>query len=351
MKILKSILKFLGVFLGLLVIVYLVGPRPKKVDFSKLKQVTYSSDLHRLEDSIMASESELPVKKDNQARIVWATPYVKTPYSMVYLHGNAASQEEGDPMHEALAHRYGCNLYLSRLKGHGLITEDPMLKLDADQWMQSALDAIEVGKALGDKVILISCSTGSTLGLYLQAKYPGLVAAHIMFSPNIDIYDPRSSMLDGPWGLQIARKLLGGDTYSWSGPSPFVQQYWYTTYRIEGLVTLKSMIDATMTESTFKSVREPVFMAYYYYDEDHQDKIVSVIRMREMFNELGTPESEKKNVALKNAGTHMIASELFNDNLNSLWTPLADYCENVLKLPVVDTTDYFMYLDLRPKID
>ena len=350
MKILKTILKILGIFLGLLVIIYLLGPRPKKVDFSKLRAVTYSSDLQQLENSINASESELPVKKDNQARIVWATPYVKTSYSMVYLHGNGASQEEGDPIHEALAHRYGCNLYLSRLKGHGLIAEDPMLNLDAGQWMQSALDAIEVGKAIGDKVILISCSTGSTLGLYLQSKYPGLVVAHIMFSPNIDIYDPRSFILDGPWGLQLSRKLAAGLNYSWAA-STTAQQYWYTTYRVEGLVTLKSMIDATMKESTFKAIKDPVFMAYYYFDEDHQDKTVSVIRMREMYAALNTPASQKMDVPLKNAGTHMIASEIFNDNLNALWTPLTTYCEQVLNLPIADTTDYFMYLDLRPKTE
>jgi pimeloyl-ACP methyl ester carboxylesterase len=352
MKILKTILKILGIFLGLLVIIYLLGPKPKKPDFSKLHAVPYSIDLHQLEENINRSESELPVKKDNQARIIWATPYTKTPYSIVYLHGNGASQEEGDPMHEALAHRYGCNLYLSRLKGHGLITEDPMLNMDAAEWMQSALDAIEVGKAIGDKVILVSCSTGSTLGLYLEAKYPGLVAAHIMFSPNIDIYDPKSAILDGPWGLQIARKILKSKTYSWAiTPSQVAQQYWYTTYRIEGLVTLKSMIDATMTASTFKAIKDPVFLAYYYYDQDHQDKIVSVTRMKEMYEELGTPAAEKKNVPLKNAGTHMIATDIFNDNLNALWTPLADYCDNVLKLPIADTTDYFIYLDLRPKTE
>jgi hypothetical protein len=92
-------------------------------------------------------------------------------------------------------------------------------------------------------------------------------------------------------------------------------------------------------------------MAYYYFDEDHQDKIVSVIRMREMYKELSTPASQKMDVPLKNAGTHMIASDIFNDNLNELWTPLTEYCEKILQLPIADTTDYFMYLDLRPKIE
>ncbi len=346
----KTWLKILLGILGVLLLAFFLGPRPKRIDLSKIHPTHYSNDLHALEDSLNAAETSLPLKKDNQARIVWATPYEKTPYSMVYLHGNGASQEEGDPIHEALAHRYGCNLFLSRLKGHGLVTDQPMLDLDAVEWMQSAMDAIEVGKAIGDKVILVSCSTGSTLGLYLEAKYPGLVTAHIMLSPNIDIHDPKSFLLDMPWGLPLARKVIGGKDYSWDAP-PDAQQYWYTTYRLEELVMLKALIDKTMTSSTFKAIHDPVFMAYYYLDEDHQDDVVSVKRMREMFNQLSTPDSLKKNLPLPNAGTHVIASDMFNDYLNTLWEPLTIYCEQVLKLPVADSSDYFTFLDLRPKTE
>ena len=348
MKPLKSILKIILIIIGVLVIVYFLGPKPKRIDFSKVHTEHYSNDLHALEDSLNAAEAELPLKKDNQARIVWDTPYVKTPYSIVYLHGHGASQEEGDPIHEALAHRYGCNLFLSRLEGDGLITDEALLDIDPVKWMQSAMDAIEVGKAIGDKVILVSCSTGSTLGLYIEAKYPGLVVAHIMLSPNIDLFDPKSFMLDKPWGLQIARKILGGKFYSWEAPTA-AKQYWYTTYRIESLVTMKSVIDATMTTSTFKAINDPVFMAYYYRDDEHQDSIVSVKRMLEMFNEIATPPALKKSVALTNADTHIIASDMFNEHLNTLWEPLTAYFENVLKLTPVDSSDYITFLDLRPK--
>src|SRR5258705_217814 len=78
--------------------------------------------------------------------------------------------------------------------------------------------ANEVGKAIGDKVILVSCSTGSTLGLYIEANYPGIVVAHIMLSPNIDLHDPKSFLLDKPWGLQFARFILGGKFYTWEAP-------------------------------------------------------------------------------------------------------------------------------------
>ena len=333
--------------LAILIIVFLLGPRPPKMDFTNLQVKNFSTDLQALEDSINRAEASLPMKPDNQARIVWVdTPYQKTPYSIVYINGNAASQEEGDPIHEGLAHRYGCNLYLSRLEGHGLKVEEPMLNIDPVAWMQSALDAISVGKSLGEKVILVTCSTGSMLGLYLESKYPGLVAAHIMMSPNIDLANWKSFMLTLPWGLQMARMTLGGKYYGWDAPN-VAGRYWYTKYRIEGIVTLKALINKTMNKETFGSIKDPVFMAYYFLDEDHQDKIVSVKRMLEMYDQLGTPAEMKRKVAVGNAGTHIIGSDIFNDNLNSVWEPMTAFCEEVLKLPANDSVDYITYLDLR----
>jgi hypothetical protein len=57
-------------------------------------------NLSELDDSINLSESFIPgIKEDNEARIVWfdSLKKVKTPVSIVYLHGFTASQEEGNP--------------------------------------------------------------------------------------------------------------------------------------------------------------------------------------------------------------------------------------------------------------
>jgi pimeloyl-ACP methyl ester carboxylesterase len=334
-----------GILLGL-IIFYLLGPKPDKPDFTSLVIPRSNSDLKAVEDSISAKEALLKLKPDNQARIIWTTPYQKTPYSMVYLHGNGASQEEGDPIHEALAHRYGCNLYLARLEDHGLTGEDPLKNIDPVQWMQSALDAIAIGRAIGEKVIVVSCSTGSTLTLYLAAQYPDLVEAQIMLSPNIDYYDPRSFMMAGPWGLQITRMILGSNFYGWKAPGP-AHQYWYTNYRIEGLITLKSIIDETMTPETFRQINDPMYMAYYFKDEQHQDMVVSVKRMREMYTQLGTPPNMKREVALADAGTHIIGSDLFNNHLVSLWTSLTGYCEDVLQLQPMNNDGWQPFLDQR----
>lgn len=332
------------IILGLIGLAYIFGPKPARPDFSKLQVREFNDDLEYLEDSISKAEAAFQLKPDNEARIIWAQPYKRTPYSMVYLHGNGASQEEGDPVHEALAHRYGCNLYLSRLVDHGLQTEDPMIDIDAEEWMQSALDALVTGHQIGEKVILISCSTGSTLALYLASKFPDLIDGHIMLSPNIDVFDSRSFVLTQPFGLQLARKLNGSKFYGWKAPG-HAQKYWYTSYRMEGLCTLKSIINETMTDETFGKVKDPLLMLYYYKNEDHQDKVVSVARMREMYAALGTDPAQKREVALADAGTHIIGAEIFNQHLESVWTPTINFCEEVLSLTPVDSIGWQPFLD------
>ena len=335
---------FTGIISVALVLLYILGPKPTKPDLSSLQLPYYNPDLKALEDSLNRAEASLPLKPDNEARIIWETPFEKTPYSIVYLHGNAASQEEGDPVHEALAHRYGCNLFLARLADHGLKGDNPLMQFDAQTWMQSALDAIAVGKAIGDKVIVVSCSMGSISALYLASRYPDLIEGHVMMSPCIDMFDPRSFLLAGPWGLQIARQILGSEYYGWKAPGR-AQQYWYTRYRIEELTRLKALINITMNKSTFSKIDDPLILLYYYKDENHQDNVVSVQRMKEMFLELKTPADHKKEVVLDDAGTHIIGSAIFNDHIESLWTPVSAFMEDVLHLTPVHDTDLISFID------
>ena len=102
-----------------------------------------------------------------------------------------------------------------------------------------------------------------------------------------------------------------------------------------------------MHADNFAKIDEPVFIAYYYRDEDHQDKTVSVARMRDMFSQLGTDEAKKREVALTDAGTHIIGSSIFNQHLESLWQPLTAYCEEVLHLRPVDTIGWQPFIDRR----
>ncbi len=179
----RKTLKFLLFFASLLLLVYFLGP---KVDTPILdrSQPEITSNLAQLEAEINRHEAAIPnIKADNEARIIWADSIPKkTPYSIVYLHGWSASQEEGDPLHIETAKRYGYNLYLPRLSGHGLIEDEPMLTITADKLLNSAKEAIAVGKQLGDKVILMATSTGGTLALYLAGGDPDIAGIAPVFS-------------------------------------------------------------------------------------------------------------------------------------------------------------------------
>ena len=300
-------------------------------------------------DSVIYAEANFPLKPQNAARIVWYKQFHKSPYAFVYLHGTGASPQEGDPIHESLSYVFGANLFIPRLAEHGLVTPDPLVKITAQDWLQSALDAVAVGKVLGDKVILISCSTGSTLALTLAAHYPELIDGLILLSPNIDLYDPRSGVLAKPWGLQMARQIVGTKYYGWEAPIA-AKRFWYTQYRLEALTTLKTMINATMNEKTFSAVKQPVIMLYYYKDEENQDTKVSVARMREMYAQLGTPADQKREVALADANTHIIGSDIFNKNLQSVWLPLTSFCTEVLQMPMVNPdADYTWFSDTQTR--
>ena len=320
----------LGFLMGGLLILWVLGPKP---DLPKLNTELpqLQEDLTELEAEINSREASLPnIKPDNEARIIWAEGYAykKSPVSIVYLHGFSASQGEGDPVHLEFAKRYGCNLYLSRLQSHGLDSEEPMLDLDPEELMESAKFAVGVGKQIGEKTLLMSTSTGGTLALYLASGNPEL-AGLICYAPNVDVKDPSSKLLVWPWGLQMARMVMGGKYRTWEG-SDDEKKYWTTKYRLESLVALKSLINATMTESVFKGITSPVFVAYYYKSESEQDEVVSIPRMLEMYGQLGTPESKKRKVALPSVGTHPLASKYTSQDVESVLVATYNFAEEVL---------------------
>ncbi|MGB5403930.1 MAG: alpha/beta hydrolase [Robiginitalea sp.] len=287
----------------------------------------------QLQAEINRHEAAIPnIKADNEARIIWADSIPKkTPYSIVYLHGWSASQEEGDPLHIETAKRYGYNLFLPRLSGHGLIEDEPMLTITADKLLNSAKEAIAVGKQLGDRVILMATSTGGTLALYLAEGDPD-IAGLLLYSPNIEIFDSNAKLLTHPWGVQMAKLVKGGDYHEFENPTEADRKYWTSKYRVEALAQLQVLMDETMTGETFQSVRQPVFLGYYYKDEVHQDSTVSVSAMLRMFDELGTPNDQKRKVPFPNVGAHVMTSYITSKDLESVKRETNSFMEEVLGL-------------------
>lgn len=324
-------LKWLGIFLVILIIVYFVGPQPTTPKYNNQLPVI-PSDAVQLEKYIADNEAKHKLKPDNEARILWFDDSAKarTEYAVVYLHGFSASQEEGDPVHYEFAKKFGCNLYLARLAEHGIDTTNPLANYTAEKSWRSAVEAFAIGKQLGQKVILMSTSTGSTLALKLCAEFPE-IAANIMMSPNIAINDPNAWMLNNHWGSQIAQIVVGKHKIS-DDTTALSAQYWNHRYSTNSLVQLEELIESTMKESTFRKVIQPSLMLYYFKDKEHQDPVLKVSAMKRMFTQLATPDSLKRQVAIPNADNHVLASPIKSKDVESVKKEAEKFAVEILKM-------------------
>src|ERR1051325_5355783 len=141
-----KILKWLGIFLLLLIAVYFLGPQPSSAHLSKELPLV-PTEATPLENYIHDQEVLHKLKPDNEARIIWLHDSLKdkTDYAVVYLHGFSASEKEGDPVHIDFAKKFGCNLYLPRLADHGIDTSEPLANFTAEKLWNSSKEALAIG--------------------------------------------------------------------------------------------------------------------------------------------------------------------------------------------------------------
>lgn len=313
----KKILLILLTLISVSSIAYFMGPHPQAPQ-QKNYTFTIPTDSQLLEAYISEKEAQIKgLKKDNEARIIWAdSSKSKTPVAFLYIHGFSASQEEGDPIHTNVAKHFKSNLYLARLAEHGTERGDStMINLTADALIESAEEALAITKQLGNEVVIIGTSMGGALTTYLASKHPEIKSI-VLYSPCIAIYDPNAVLLDNPWGLQLARTIKGADFNDITPKNNTQPNYWNMHYRLEGVVALQNFLTHCMTPATFEKIKCPVFMGYYYENEENQDKVVSVPAMLNMFEQLGSKEKQKQ--VFPKTKNHVIGSYVLSEDWQSV---------------------------------
>lgn len=303
--ILKTLKVIATVFL-ILGAIYLVGPRVETPEFSN-EIPGVPDNLVKLQKWINTKEIlQGNVRPGNASKIIFndSIPQ-KTEYSVIYYHGFTASGMEGDPVHRDISNVLGANLYIPRLFGHGLEEEESMLNFNNDDFWKSGKEALEIAKKLGEKVIILGTSHGGSLALALGDD-PS-IEAMLLFGPNIAVFDPKAKLLSKPWGLQIGRLVKGGNYHEWEANDE-KKKYWSTKTRLEAMTHMQKFLDVKMRRSVFKKVKVPVFLAYYYKNDNLQDNVVSVPAMLKMYDQLGTPDSLKLKQAFPEVGDHVLTS-------------------------------------------
>lgn len=292
------------------VITYYAGPEtPEPTYATELPELP--DDLATLTRELAAREAGQPVRAGNQAHIrYFADPPARTEYAVVYLHGFGASWRDAFPANVALADSLEANLYLGRWGNHGQHPPHQLENFSPELAWEDAREALAYGKRLGDKVIILSTSTGGTLALKLAAEFPEDVHALVNFSPNIKDDVPGSWMLNSPWGQELAQIVTLGDGQKQvTHAQPNAAQYYDTLVPAEALVNLQVLVSTTMHEETFANIRCPVLTLYYYEDFFNQDERVEINVYPDVHAALGTPDDRHELKALATPKSHFLGCD------------------------------------------
>ena len=237
-------------------------------------------NINSLDKLIEDSENEiLNIRPDTEKKIIWANQNkVKTKISLIFIHGFSATRAELDPVIEMLGKELNANIFFTRLRGHGLDGE-ALAEATFDDWMIDTKEAIDIGNAIGDSLILIGCSTGCSL-IHANLQYTENVLAIIYVSPN---FGPKSffgQLLRIP-GAKWFIPFIFGKEYSFVPRNADHARCWTTSYPIKALFAVKDSVVAAYKVKHIK-IKQPVL---FYFSDD--DQVVSAKATRKIISKMG----------------------------------------------------------------
>ena len=250
-----------------------------------------------------------PTTEGAAKSVTWATRGLRRPteFSVVYVHGWAACRQEIAPTPQLLARALGANLYCHRLSGHGRRREEsaPASSPDGDillreatpgRLFRDALEALRVGRALGDRVILVGVSTGAALCTWLAAtEAADDVAALVLVSPCFGLGHPLYPLLKIPFAAlrllpaALCRPVRAAAIALLLGPTKRVLQRGAEHARFNALVypqaALLHLLDVlfSLERVDVARVAAPTFVAL-----NERDPVIDVARAAALFHDLGS---------------------------------------------------------------
>ncbi len=213
-----------------------------------------------------------------QKRVIWAGAVgARTPLAVVYIHGFSATSEEIRPVPDRVAAALGANLFFTRLTGHGR-TGQAMAEANVGDWINDMAEAMAIGRAIGERVVVISTSTGATLAA-IAATDPVLsadMAGVVMISPNFRIRSAAARILDLPlaryWGPWVA-----GKTRSFATTNADHMKYWTTSYPTQALFPMAALIREAAAQD-YARAKVPAMFIYSDADQVIDPNAVAPVR-------------------------------------------------------------------------
>lgn len=255
--------------------VMMFGPRERVNTQLSFDPTVLGNDL----DSYLRDQEAVypQITQGVEKQIVWAGETgTRTRDVIVYLHGFSATSQEIRPVPDRVAEQLGANLYLPRLQGHGL-PGSAMGATKADDWIVDLAESMAIARRLGDRIILMTTSTGGTLaavGLDIPEIMEN-VEGIIFVSPNFGVHNKLSFLGRLPYG-RVWFSWLAGKERSWEPINDQQEKYWTTTYPPHSIIPMMSMIAHT-EKMDFSKTQIP---ALFYFSD--KDKVVNAAITREV---------------------------------------------------------------------
>ncbi len=301
----KLVLKFLGIVIAVYILFAFIQPSP---DYS-YKPVKLEEDFDTYYKKELAESRARGVKPGNEEKLIRYGK--KTSIAFIYFHGYSASRAEGEYVVDRLARRYRANTYYVILPGHGADKEHHR-KVKFDAYLQHAETALQMMPKLGDDVYIVATSMGGLISTYLAGKYNKIVKGVIMFSPFYEFANSTAQLLYLPGGNKLAQ-MIQGKTTKWNDKpddiyDPAMKNHWITEKYVSALANIVALRRLFANEETWRKVKQPLLMMYYYKDEQNEDDVASVSAMVEAFKYMGQNSLSKAVPVVR--GDHILASSL-----------------------------------------
>jgi len=229
----------------------------------------------------------------------------KTKISLVFVHGFSASSAELSPFPEILAQHMEANLFLTRLSGHGIKGGD-FTGVRYEDWAQDLEEARRIGLAIGDSVVFLGSSTGSTLIADALIRNRLGIRAVVLASGNFGVAAWGAEWLTVPILGDLLRRVLVGKYRSFEPHSPRMEKYWTTRYRSEAVTEVMRTVQITRSHR-LEEIKVPALFLY-----SRHDRVLNLTETRKAYDRWGA--KEKQYIEIRSAERHVLAGSAAESN-------------------------------------
>jgi pimeloyl-ACP methyl ester carboxylesterase len=232
-------------------------------------------------DSLLDSQEKIlrGLRPGTEKKVLWAQGKgLKSITSIVFIHGFSASRVEIDPVVDLIAAEMSANVYFTRLRGHGQDGK-ALGETTYEQLLDDTIEAIKIGKSIGDEVVLIGCSTGCSL-IHIAMSQDQNIKAAIYISPNFGPKPIKGQALRIP-GAKFLVPLVFGQEHSFVAKNDEYATCWTTKYPTKALFTIKTTVLAAH-QVDHRAIKVPIMM--WFSDED---KVVNAKWTRRIASMMG----------------------------------------------------------------